>query len=315
MASMFRGAMRLCALTVLAAALPARAQVPITCGDGITDTLLGEACDAGLLNGTPGSCCGADCQFVSAGTECRPAVDACDVAETCTGADATCPADVLVPDTDGDGFCDAIDDCPNAFDPAQTDSDNDGVGDACDVCTNLLPSFADRSHVVIGRLDTPPGDDTLKIKGRCVPFQESPQIDPVANGLRIVMQDATNAVVLDTTIPSGVYSSVTRAGWTSHQFPTGVTAQYGNAGAILPLLSGIRKVKLVLKNGLGITKFSVRGKGGSYPIAPGQEPIRVTFIVSPPIASNGQCCEMLFTGPKPNPTCSFVGDNSTLRCK
>jgi hypothetical protein len=315
MARTFRGAMWLCAFALLAVATPVRAQLPLGCGDGILDTLLGEACDEGLLNGTLGSGCSVTCQFVGAGTECRPAVDACDVAETCTGADGTCPADVLVPDTDGDGFCDATDDCPNAFDPAQTDSDNDGFGDACDICTNVLPSFADRGHVVVGRLDTPPGDDTLKIKGRCVPFQESPQIDPAANGLRLVMQDATAAVILDATIPAGEYNSVTRAGWTSHLFPTGVTAQYKNAGAILPLINGVRKVKIVLKNGLGITKFGIRGKGGSYPIAPGGEPVRVTFIVSPPIAANGQCCEMLFAGPKPNPICTFVGSNSTLRCR
>jgi hypothetical protein len=34
-------------------------------------------------------------------------------------------------DSDGDGFCDLIDMCPNLPDPAQLDLDGDGIGDAC----------------------------------------------------------------------------------------------------------------------------------------------------------------------------------------
>ncbi len=52
------------------------------CGNGQLDT--GEACDGG-------ACCTASCQFASAATVCRAAAGACDVAETCTGASATCP--------------------------------------------------------------------------------------------------------------------------------------------------------------------------------------------------------------------------------
>jgi hypothetical protein len=221
----------------------------------------------------------------------------------------------VVPDTDGDSFCDAIDDCPTVSDPSQADSDNDGDGDACDICTNTLPSFADRSKVIIGKLLTPPGDDTLKLKGRCIPFQETPAIDPTANGVRFVMQDDLGGTPLDVTIPGGAYSTVTKAGWKSHTFPTGMTAQYKNDGTILPLINGIKKVKFVLKNGLGITKFSLTGKGGGYPVPAGGDPIKVTFIATPPIGAGGQCCEMLFPGPPPVPSCSFVGGGATLRCK
>ncbi|MFO0757761.1 MAG: thrombospondin type 3 repeat-containing protein [Byssovorax sp.] len=42
------------------------------------------------------------------------------------------------PDGDGDGVCDATDNCPNEPNPSQADSDGDGVGDACDpVCLNV----------------------------------------------------------------------------------------------------------------------------------------------------------------------------------
>jgi hypothetical protein len=296
---------------VLATVVPATAQVSL-CGNGVLDTLPGEECDLGPLNGTPGSCCTANCLFTTAGTLCRSAIDPCDVAEACSGTSSTCPADAFVPDGDGDGLCDAIDDCPAVPDPLQTDGDHDGVGDVCDVCTNLLPSFADRAQVVLGRLDTPPGDDTLKIKGRCTPFQEIPEVDVAHNGLRVVMRDIYDNTTLDVSIPPGDYSSVTRAGWRSRTLPTGITAQYENGGAIVPTVNGIKKARVVLKNGLGITKFRMRGSQGSYPIAFGAAPLRVALVVSP-IAANGQCCEMTFVGP--DATCKFVGGSSTLRCK
>ena len=221
----------------------------------------------------------------------------------------------MQPDTDGDGIPDALDDCPTVADPSQTDTDNDGFGDACDLCTNTLPSFADRAKVIVGKLNTAPGDDTIKIKGRCIPFQETPTIDPVTNGMRLVMQDNLGNSPLDVFIPGGAYSTVVKAGWKVHTFPTGMTAQYTNAGTIIPLINGMKKLKLVLKTGLGITKFSAVGKGGSYPIPVGAEPVKVTFIAAPPIGSNGQCCEMFFPGPSPTPACAFLGGGATLRCK
>jgi hypothetical protein len=261
-----------------------------------------------------GAACPTDV-FKPSSTVCRSAVGACDIAEQCTGSGAACPADAVSPDTDSDTVCDAIDDCPTIADPAQTDSDNDGDGDACDICTNTLPSFADRAKVTVGRLNTPPGDDTAKIKGRCLPFQEAPAIDPMTNGVRLVMQDSNGGTPMDVTLPGGAYSTVTKAGWKVHSFPTGMTAQYKNAGTVVPLINGIKKLKFVIKSGQGITKFSAVGKNGSYPLVPGDEPVKVTFVADPPYAMNGQCCEMTFPGPAPAPSCAFNGNASTLRCK
>jgi hypothetical protein len=42
----------------------------------------------------------------------------------------------------------------------------------------------------------------------------------------------------------------------------------------------------------------------------------VTFIATPPIAQNGQCCEMTFPATPPtSPSCTFVSNGATLRCK
>jgi hypothetical protein len=39
-------------------------------------------------------------------------------------------------DTDGDGVCNADDNCPDVANADQADSDGDGVGNACDICQN-----------------------------------------------------------------------------------------------------------------------------------------------------------------------------------
>jgi len=137
----------------------------------------------------------------------------------------------------------------------------------------------------------------------------------MTNGVRIVMQDAQNNSPIDVLIPGGAYSTTTKAGWKVHTFPTGLTAQYKNSGTVVALINGIKKVKFVLKSGQGITKFTVTGKGGAYPVGPTGIPVKVTFIADPPIAETGQCCEMVFPGPPPAPNCVFLGGGSTLKCK
>ena len=47
-------------------------------------------------------------------------------------AAAVLGGDVVLPDSDGDGFTDDQDNCPMVSNPAQDDSDGDGTGDACD---------------------------------------------------------------------------------------------------------------------------------------------------------------------------------------
>jgi hypothetical protein len=178
--------------------------------------------------------------FQPSATVCRSAVGVCDIAENCTGSSAACPADAMSPDTDSDTVCDAIDNCPVTPNPGQQDTDGDDDGDACDICTNTLPSFADRGKVIIGKLGTPPGDDTAKIKGRCIPFQETPTIDPMSNGMRLVMQDALDNTPLDAFIPGGAYTTATKAGWKVHTFPTGMTAQYKNSGRSFRSSTGSR---------------------------------------------------------------------------
>jgi len=60
-----------------------------TCGDGVLAAP--EQCDGNDLGGS--TCCSLSCTVATAGTPCRATAGTCDVAESCDGVAATCPAD------------------------------------------------------------------------------------------------------------------------------------------------------------------------------------------------------------------------------
>src|SRR5690606_19717097 len=49
------------------------------CGNGTIEPAENEECDEGAANGTPGSCCNANCSLKAPGTQCRGAAGGCDV--------------------------------------------------------------------------------------------------------------------------------------------------------------------------------------------------------------------------------------------
>lgn len=85
-----------------------------SCGNGVINN--GETCDDG--NTLSGDGCSNTCQIEN-GWNCNSEPSAC----TCTL------------DSDGDGVCDNIDNCPNNYNPGQEDSDFDHIGDACETST------------------------------------------------------------------------------------------------------------------------------------------------------------------------------------
>ncbi|HZR83046.1 MAG TPA: hypothetical protein VFD92_18265 [Candidatus Binatia bacterium] len=92
--------------------------VVTSCGDGVVDA--GEECDDDAIGGA--SCCSVVCEVRPASDVCRPQTGSCDVAETCDGADPTCPPDAVV---------DAGITCRGAAGDCDVAEACDGVGHAC----------------------------------------------------------------------------------------------------------------------------------------------------------------------------------------
>jgi hypothetical protein len=275
---------------------------------GVCD--IAEACN-GSSDGCPTDA------FVGSGTVCRSSTGVCDPQETCSGAGATCPVDTPAGDGDGDGTCDALDDCPTIADPGQSDADGDNIGDVCDPCNNVRGVYGVKPKITIVKLLTPPGDDKLKFKGSITipPQGGDPTLDPTTEGARAMIVDSTGTVVLDVTIPPGAYSTTNKAGWKVNGSAT--TFTYINSGTIIPLPQGIKKFGVKRSTKVtGLLKFSITGKNGSYPVNTGNLPLIGTVILDVPFATTGLCGESKFPGP-PNPlsSCAVVSSGNVVRCK
>jgi len=214
----------------------------------------------------------------------------------------------MAQDTDGDGVCDLIDDCPNNPDPAQLDSDGDGIGDACDPCNNMVPVFAIKQRVRIRNLNTPPGDDRLTFKG-VITVPTTPPIDPATKGCGSCSR--TRLAFTCSTRPfPGASIPATGVGWKTN--PAGTVWRYRNPQGP----SGIVRVRVRSRSATpGRLKFMVIGRHGSYAMSPAHMPLKGTMIIDSPLATTGQCGEALFPGPAPAPHCAFNPSGSTLRCR
>lgn len=120
------------------------------CGDQHVELALGEQCDEGSANGTPGSCCDAGCKLRPAGETCRSAADLCDVSESCDGLEGACPPDLFAsPDNDKPcrpavDACDIAETCtgsglacpPDTLQPHETRCDDHDPCSENDVCND-----------------------------------------------------------------------------------------------------------------------------------------------------------------------------------
>jgi hypothetical protein len=139
----------------------------------------------------------------------------------------------------------------------------------------------------------------------------------MTNGVRLVVQDKNDDTVADWTIPGGAYSTVTKAGWKVHTFPTGMTAQYKNAGTVVPLINGIKKAQVRDEDRPRASRSSApSARTGVYPIAMGDEPVKVTFIADPPIGETGSVLRDALPGSGADGAeLQLHRSGSTLRCK
>jgi hypothetical protein len=180
------------------------------------------------------------------------------------------------------------------------DTDGDGVCNADEACTDGVA--VGKPKLQLKKLNTPTGDDGLVFRGEMT-VSDSPAIDPVAHGARIVVTDG-NGTVADVTIPPGPVDPVTKIGWKPNKAGTAWT--YANKGG----LSGISKVSVkTTPKTPGLVKFAVTGKNGAFPTTPAALPLAATFTLAPA----GQCGEADFSGP--SASCEFNGKQSTVKCK
>ena len=179
----------------------------------------------------------------------------------------------------------------------QCDDGNTVSGDGCDSNCQMECATVTQGRLTIGKLDTPPGDDTLSFQGALtLRSPVSPALNPLANGVRLLIDD-TAGTVLDVTVPGGTY-------WTVNK--SGTTWAYRDKSPTPP--HGIYKVIVQDKSAIapGLVRFAVSGKAASAAVASTDLPMTARMIIAP---TGGQCGEATF------PSCAFNASGSKLRCK
>jgi len=281
-------------------------------------------CNEALANcASPGVACSSDgnpctidtcnasgaCGHVAgnAGVTCRVAAGLCDVAEACDGVSTSCPVDTGSLDTDGEGICDALDNCRLTANLDQLDGDEDGIGDVCDLCNSRSKIF--KAKLKMSTFDAITGDDKITLSGQ---FKLSgPTIDPVGNGAHVLVTDASGDALVDFLIPAVVYSTETGTGW---KVSRGTSWSFTNSSPAAPL--GILKVTMKTKLARDLSTwvyFKLTSKAGSFAGLPVDAPFRLRFRAD--AARTDQCGEISATATLPDPAWSCAQKGSTYQCR
>lgn len=179
-------------------------------------------------------------------------------------------------------------------------------------CANVCEAGAavSKPNIVVNKLDTPPGDDTLTFKGELVvPHPFVPALNPVVGGIAVVIEDAAGVRALDATVPGGAYDPVTKVGWQAAK--SGLSWKYVNKTATPANGITTLSIKDLSKKQPGLLQVKVTGKRGDYPVNLSSLPLTGLLILDPPTAATGQCGTATFTGPKQGCTTNGKG----VKCK
>lgn len=180
----------------------------------------------------------------------------------------------------------------------------------CPACNNTFgaQNIAIKPRVTVSNVGQA-GKERFLITGEFINATAFNLLNPVANGARVIIQNAAGITEADVTAPGGAPNG-NPFGWTQSASGKkwsfrGPTRQQENSIALMT----IEDRNSQLPNQV---RVKIRGARGKYPIVAGDLPIRATVILGGQDASlAGQCGETVFTPGD----CSLSGAGTTLRCK
>ncbi|MFN2425453.1 MAG: spherulation-specific family 4 protein [Candidatus Binatia bacterium] len=166
------------------------------------------------------------------------------------------------------------------------------------------PAPITKPKLQVRGLDTPGDDDSMKFAGRFT-LAGTPAVDPVADGLRVVIGDSGGSAA-DVTIAPGVYAG--ESGWI-----VGNNRWVYRDDSETPA-DGITKVMLKRKAGDASAHFTFRvtAPEGAFAVSAAELPLTGVLLLAPAQPTTN-CATATFPGPKP--TCVVTGGGSGIRCR
>lgn len=161
-----------------------------------------------------------------------------------------------------------------------------------------------RPDLTVTNLATAPGDEKVTLKGNLVlDVPIDPPLDPITNGMTVLIETAGEKALLRQQLGGDAYDATTRRGWT--KFPDRDTWTYRGRPP------GVKTAKVsVLSAEQGKVKINLLARGLTLPALAAEDlPLRARVFV------DGRCGDADFTGPAPEPECTFAADSSRLTCR
>jgi uncharacterized delta-60 repeat protein len=172
------------------------------------------------------------------------------------------------------------------------------------LCGNI---GASSGRIRVGRMDLVEGNDELIVRASAeLGLQATPAIDPVAKGLRLLVEDGGRGIVADTMVPPGAYDPGTRTGWRVASNGTRWKFSAPQAPGRLRVRRASVKMKPGDPSGIAVEVRSNRGE-----FTRGLRPVPYAAdIVFDGLAA--QCVHLgLFT----DATCPLVRGGTTVSCR
>lgn len=211
-------------------------------------------------------------------------------------------------DTDRDGFgapgvltstC-PRDNCPDVTNADQRDTDKDGTGEACDPCTNVAggQNLSAEPKLILRRVntDTVKSNDVMVLKGdfRLGSSTSFAQLNPLAEGARIMLRAADGSLLADIDVPGGSFAGGQGSrGWKLGHSPN-VWKYVDKTSAHV---RGITKivVKDQGKQSARLVRLTVKGRQGNYSVVASDAPVKASIVLGDQTAAEvGECGETAF---------------------
>lgn len=149
---------------------------------------------------------------------------------------------------------------------------------------------------------------TLKLDGRIV---VSEAVDPIANGVRLIVDGANGRRIFDATIPNGQFDSNTKSGWKVNKNGTKWTYldPIGVEGIVKVTVSKLTKIP-------GALRVQASAKKAEIAVASDDNPLTLQVQLAPGTAYAGHCGRIDFEQEPPlGPACELNKANTSIKCQ